>query len=411
MDQTISKNAVLNIDQAIMRIVAWIKRNGWAGWDPYDVKGLSFFRKIDALPNNLLGKLIKRILAITVDFNPLFFRKLFKVKPQINAKALGLFLSSYCNMYLATKDQQFLQKALEIASWLEQNRVTGLRGWGWGYSFDWQSVILIPEGTPSSIASVTVGEGFYLLYKCTGDSKYLTICKKICDFFVNELNLTYNHDQVICYSYTPLDDYQVHNTNLFIGEFLTRIGKELGDNCLIEQGLRCGGFALKEQQTEGFLPYWGLAQTEKYSNGKIHTDHYHSGFEIRALYGIWKNTGDARFQIAYNKYLVWYSQNLFENQIIPRFTSRSMYPIDIHACSEAILCRSVLLPDHPEQRKYLDKTVEWVIENMEDKEGEYLYLIKKLPLIGRYKIKIPMIRWGEAWMFRALSEMYRQINV
>jgi len=69
------------------------------------------------------------------------------------------------------------------------------------------------------------------------------------------------------------------------------------------------------------------------------------------------------------------------------------------------------LPDHPEQRKYLDKTVEWVIENMEDKEGEYLYLIKKLPLIGRYKIKIPMIRWGEAWMFRALSEMYRQINV
>ena len=72
--------------------------------------------------------------------------------------------------------------------------------------------------------------------------------------------------------------------------------------------------------------------------------------------------------------------------------------------------RQALLADHPEQMQYLDKTVEWVIKSMEYKEGQYTYLINSLPLIGRWRVKMPMIRWGQAWMFRALSELYRKIG-
>jgi hypothetical protein len=42
---------------------------------------------------------------------------------------------------------------------------------------------------------------------------------------------------------------------------------------------------------------------------------------------------------------------------------------------------------------------------MEYKPGEYVYLIKKLPILGEWRIKIPMIRWGQAWMFRAYCEL------
>lgn len=399
-----------NIQLAIERLDSWLEKNGWSGWDPYDLRGTYLLNKMDGLPSNLPSKVLKKAIFSLLDIRPLFARKLMRVRPEINAKAMGLFLSSYCNLFAAAGSKDYLEKALKCAEWLKQNRSQKYYGWSWGYPFDWQSPIYIPKGTPSSIASVTIGDGYYKLYKCTQDEQYLSICKQICDFFLNDLNVTYNENGAICYSYTPLDDYQVHNTNLFLGEFLTRIGKEISDNSLIENGVRCGNFALKEQVAEGYLPYWGLAQTKRYSYGLIHTDHYHSGFEIRALYGIWKNTSDTRFQKAYKKYLNWYTNNLFEDNIVPKFTPRSMYPIDIHSCSEAILCRATLLNDHPEQVEYLEKTVEWVMNNMEYKEGEYVYLIKNLPLVGEKKIKIPMIRWGQAWMFRALSELYRKAS-
>ena len=395
-----------DIFAAIQRLDSWIEKNGWSGWDPYDIRGMYLLRKIDGLPSNLPSRVVKRTILSLLDIHPLYVRKLFRIKPSINAKGMGLFLSSYSNLYLTTENNCYLENARKCAEWLIQNRSSNCNGWGWGYPFDWQSPIFIPKGTPSSIAAVTVGNGFYGLYSCTGDKEYLSICKKICDFFLKDLKITYNEGDAVCYSYTPLDDYQVHNTNLFIGEFLTRIGREMGDNDLTEQGIRCGNFALKEQQPEGYLPYWGLSQTELYSNGIIHTDHYHSGFEIRMLYGLWKNTGDKRFREAYKKYFAWYNKNLFEDGIIPKFTPKSRYPVNIHSCSEAILCRAALLPDHPEQKDYLEKTAEWVIRTMEYRDGEYTYLIKKVPLWGDCRLNIPVIRWGQAWMFRALSELY-----
>ena len=398
-----NKNELL---AAIQRLDAWVEKNGWSGWDPYDIRGAYLPRKIERLPANLLTKIVKKLVLALLDIHPLYARRLFGIRPEINAKGMGLFLASYCNLFNATKNQNYLHKASQCAEWLIDNRNENFQGWGWGYPFDWYSPIYIPKGIPSSIASATIGDGFYKLYGCTGNDKYLQICKKICDFFMNGLKITYKEGDAICFSYTPLDNYQVHNTNLIIGEFLTRVGKETGDKHLTEMGFYCGNFALKEQQPEGFLPYWGLSQTDLYSNGKLHTDHYHSGFEIRMVYGIWKNTSDVRFRDAYVKYFDWYLKNLFDGGIIPKFTPKSKYPINIHSCAEAILCRATLLPDHPEQAAQLENTVEWTLKNMEYKDGEYTYLIKRFPVLGERKINIPMIRWGQAWMFRALSELY-----
>ena len=130
-----------------------------------------------------------------------------------------------------------------------------------------------------------IGDSLHKLYLHTKDEKILKLCEDICDFCIKGLNKTFNDGKSICFSYTPLDDYQVHNTNLFIGEFLTRIGKIINNKKFYEIGLKCGNFSLREQQSEGFLPYWGLEQTDKYSDGNIHVDHYHSGYEIRAFMG------------------------------------------------------------------------------------------------------------------------------
>lgn len=392
---------------AVERIDKWLDQNGWEGWDPYDIQASVLFQKIECIQPLLIKKILKILVGEAVQWFPFLARRLFHVQPAINAKGMGLFLASYANLYAAGKDRKHLDKAVECAEWLLQNKNNQFAGISWGYPFDWRSPIFLPKGTPSSVVTSIIGDGFFRLYRCTKDDVYLEVCKEICEFFLQELNITYSSPErsSVCYSYTPLDNYQVHNANLFVGEFLVRIGTEIDNSNLVEKGLKSGNFALGEQQEEGFLPYWGLEQTSKYSNGKLHTDHYHSGFEIRMLYQIWKHTADDRFEKAYKRYLDWYIVNMFQDDVIPKFTPNSLYPINIHSCAEAILCHATLLKDHPNFKSKIAQIMEQVIRTMEYEPGAYTHVIKKRADIFLMHSNIPMIRWGQAWMMCALSEI------
>jgi hypothetical protein len=298
------KNLIINLD-------SWFEKQNFKGWDPYDIKGCNQSLKIQQLGNkNLFGKIIRKLYFTTIDLFPNLSRKILDIKPLENAKGIGLVLTAYSKLYKVTKDMSYLEKAFKYAKWLEKNRGKKYKGYNWGYPFDWQSAIFIPRGTPSSVVTYIVGNGFYELYKITDNKKYLDICIGICEFFIKDLNITYVDEDKICHSYTPLDDYQVHNANLFVGEFLVKIGKEINNKKWIERGIKCANFAISEQQKEGFIPYWGLEQTNKYSAGKIRNDHYHMGFEIRMLYSIWKISNLDYIKESWEKYVNFYLNNI-----------------------------------------------------------------------------------------------------
>jgi hypothetical protein len=117
------------------------------------------------------------------------------------------------------------------------------------------------------------------------------------------------------------------------------------------------------------------------------------------LYSIWKVTGEERIYSGVSKYYKFYLDHLFKDKTIPKITPRNIYPVDIHSCAEAILCNSLVREDFPQAKEYLQNSINWTIENMQDKSGYFYY--RKLP---HRTIKIPYIRWGQAWMLRALSE-------
>jgi len=87
-------------------------------------------------------------------------------------------------------------------------------------------------------------------------------------------------------------------------------------------------------------------------------------------------------------------------------TPRSLYPINIHSCAEAILCHSTLAPDFPEAAGYLRRCVPWILQTMQHSEGWFVYMVRKTKPGFDWKLKIPYIRWGQAWMLRALAECY-----
>lgn len=307
-------------------------------------------------------------------------------------------------LYEVTKEEKYLSKARDCLNWLNNNYSKGYTGKCWGYPFNWQSIRFIPKGTPSSVVSSIVGDGYWKFYWLTKDKKYLSDCEGICEFFVNNLNIDKVDSNRICFSYTPIDDFHVHNANLFVAEFLLRVGKEVSNDDYTALGLNAANYALSELNDDGSLFYWGKIQ-DHYHPG--HLDHYHSGFEIRSLYSIWKITGEVKFYQAVKRYYGFYLANFFDDKSIPKLTPESRYPINIHGCAEAILCNAILSDDFPEGKEYLENALAWTTDNMQDEEGWFYYMIRK-PKRIEWKVKIPYIRWGQAWMLRGLCETYNR---
>lgn len=405
-----SKADMERVWDSISRLDRWLEQNGWAGYDPYDIKGTPLFLYIQRLspqaPLFLRG--IRRAIFAFEERYPLLMRKLFGVKKQINAKAMGLFAKAYLNLYEVTGEKRFKDKAMKCLDWLMENPSMGYNGLCWGYPFHWQSRVLIPKGTPSAVVSSVVGDGFWKAYQVLGHKKYLDICESICRFLSNNLNIDEIDGDCICFSYTPIDDFHVHNANLFTAEFLTRVGQELKQSHYVELGHRAARYALYEQNPDGSLYYWGRIQNHYSPN---HIDHYHSGFEIRMLYGMWKLTGDSRYREATERYFRFYLDNLMiktGGEILPKMTPKSLYPVNIHSCAEAILCNATLAGEFEEARLLLPGLCDWIITNMQTEAGWFIYMIRKEWNRER-RVEIPYIRWGQAWMLLALSTCFSVI--
>jgi rhamnogalacturonyl hydrolase YesR len=396
-------NIIEQINESISLLDNWITQNGWAGYDPYDIQCSVIFHRLSR-KNNFFRRLHGYIFRKSNNKFPRKIRRFLKVKPQINPKAMGLFTEAYSILYQETKKEDFLNKAKFIAQWLLDNPNKNYSNLCWGYPFDWQSKMFFPKGTPSGVATTAIGRGFWELYQITKDKQYLEACQSICKFIIEDLNI-YSNKNGICFSYTPLDDFQVHNANLFAAEFLVKIGKATKNNNWIERGIESANFSIAEQNADGSLCYWSEESRKKLNLG-CKRDHYHSGFEIRMLYGIWEHTKNNKMKDAANKYYEYYLENFFADDYAPILTPKGNYFIDVHSCAEALLLNSISQKYFTKSNDLLRKTANWIIKNMQTESGYFRYrLIKK-----RDKIicnNMPYLRWGQAWMLLGLSYTLR----
>ncbi len=393
------------VKKSIDLLLTWVEKNGWAGFDPYDVYGIPLLVRLNNRNRHrtLVEKVIMHVLSKCIENWPKKARDLLGIKREINAKAMGLFLQAYARLFIKTGIQAYRIRAIECATWLLNNVGKEYPGKSWGYPFDWQSIVFIPRGTPSAVVSVTVGNGFWYLWKATNDNKYLKICEDICIFLVHGLKKTDKGNGAICFSYTPIDGFLVHNANLMAAEFLARCGSVIGNMNYIDLGIRAGLYALNEQNENGSIYYWGKEQDK---NAQKHLDCYHSGFEIRALWGLWKATSDNRFHDAAIKYASFFFKSYSGSDGAIYTSPQVLYPIDIHACAEMLICTAETADiDEKRAKDILYKTFLWINKYMQNKDGSYAYKRKNKNKIERFAF----IRWGQAWMLCALSVLFSYI--
>ena len=380
------------IEKSINLLDNWIEKNGWTGYDPYDIMGTKFFLRYQS--SSRFFKYSLYPLYFLKELFPLFSRKLFRVKKEINAKAMALFARGYLNLYKKSRNEKYLNKALFCLGWLKENPSKGYSGFCWGYPFDWQSRIFIPKGTPSGVVTSITAHAFLDAYKILKDKKYLEIAKSSCNFLLNDLNIDKADKDKICFSYTPIENFHIHNANLFSASTLLRTYTYIKNEKYKEMGIKAINFTVSHQNKDGSWYYWAPPDKLFYN-----IDNYHTGFVLECLNISRRILGDKfGHEKSLRRGLKFYAKNLFLNDGTPKIKHDSIYPIDVHSCAQAIITFCELSDFEPKYLNMAEKVTEWSMRNMQDEKGYFYYRIYKNRID-----KIPYIRWGQAWILRALS--------
>ena len=385
--------------------ISWIEKNGISGYDPYDIKAHPWIVNLISRSQKSRFYILIRELVFEFLYSfPDLSRKFFRIKPAVNAKALGLLADAYLDIYTITKDSRYLSKANQHLDWLIQHPGSTNSGLGWGYPFDWQSNKFIPAGTPNGIVTTAIGEAFwkrYLLFKNTRD---LNILIKIGEFLFSLPRDRISGDK-LCFSYTPLYQNHVHNLNLFVAEFLLKVGTEIKKDDWINLAQKAVNYTIQDQHPDGSFDYNGPPDPP--SN---FIDHYHTGFVLRMLFSIWKITKRNEVFVALKKGYFFYINNFFEGPI-PKLKPEQKYRIDIHSCAEAVICLSTLEEIFPESLKKAEEVLDWTIKNLQDPSGYFYYgILKSRILKFTWKSKIPYFRWGQAWMMKAFATYLKKTS-
>lgn len=377
----------LKIESTLDALESWFIEHGYFGYDPFDIKGHS------AIINSQKYKYLRKPINLLLEIAPGLSRNILNIKPTINFKGIGLLAQAYLYRHLSTGRLEYLTLAENCLELLADGSVNGYSGNSWGYPFDWQSAVFIPKNTPSVVVSSIIGEAFFLYRELTNTMKYDYIIKGISEFLINSINIQPTNTGV-CFSYTPIDNFFVHNANLFAAGHLVRSGVVFNYSKWIELGLQAVDYTVSDQKANGAITYWG----HEHQNGFI--DNFHTGYVLRVLNRVNHLVPNPRNEIALERGVKFYLSNLFSSENFPMHTLDKKYPIEIHTLNETLLLFCELEHYREEMIEIHKNVLVYLIEKMQEPAGCFHYKHYKF-----LKVKLPYYRWNQAWTFMTLSQL------
>jgi len=402
----------MKIQKSLTKVINWIEKNGWSSYDPNDIKGHPLFVFL-LKKKDIFRRLLLFFLYSIYSIAPVTIRHIFKIKSTITADGMGWLALGYIKLYIATKDYQNLKKATNVLNWLENNHIDKYKNYCWGRPFDWQSTVLVPKYTFIGYTTAECIKPFIEYYKITKDKKYLDTAISACKCINENLNKKQCNNSTLLFSYTPLDNNEVININAIIASVFLEVGQLAKIEKFIDITDKIMQFVLKEQLTDGSWYYFSY----NYKSGPSAIDNYHTAMILQSISKIISLEKNIKKREVYKKALIkgleFYLNNFFTNTGMPKITPNKIYPINIASCAEAITLFSqvgisvtkdeieipiILFKNTQEINK---KLISWTINNMQEQNGAFIerkYRFKK--------IKLYSMRWGQAYMFKALASAY-----
>jgi len=377
-----------------LSLLAYCRKHDWKGYDPYDGLNSRVFQWTPLCHS----RVARLVLTQFMKRSPVNLRSLLMIPESSSSKSTALFLSAVTRL----RKIGFLEDDSDIRSLAEtllQQRSEGQGFSCWGYSFDWQQrVNFVPKKTPNIICTTFAGNALLDAQDFHGDARYSEICRSAADFLIRRL---YHEDSEgsACFSYIPQEQPRVHNANFLGAAYLCRVSNSTGDESLMQPAIKAARFSIAKQMPDGSW-YYGEAETQRW------IDNFHTGFNLCALHNIAQYSNSTEFDEPLRRGLSYYLSHFFCSDGAPRYFHHSTYPIDIHAVAQSII--TLLTLRHLDERAepMAQAVYKWATTHMLDPAGFFYYQKRRL-----YTVKIPYIRWGQAWTLLALSKLLERESI
>jgi hypothetical protein len=383
----------VDIKQSRNKLQGYIESENFKGYDPYDTLN-------SPIPFHWLGKW-GPVLAIQFQKrNPFNIRALLGIKKDYNPKAIGLFLHAYSLGYQQNKKEETLKKMDFFFNWLLENRTKEYEEYCWGYNFDWASPVkFLEKFSPTIVVSGFVAKGVFEYYQATENPKALEVLKSIGNFTENKLAWT-NTDKGSCVSYSTKTIDCCYNANMLGAELYARLHFITKEEKYKELACKMTDFTVAYQKESGL---WNYSIDLKTGKERTQID-FHQGYVLDSIHYVLKYCGE---NTVYSEALkigaAYYFKNQFKENGQSIFRVPNDYPVEIHNQAQGIITLTRLSYLSDEYAPFAIKIANWTAENMQSKKGYFYY--KKYPM---HTIKTPFMRWSQAWMFLALTELKKQ---
>ncbi|MHA2324741.1 MAG: hypothetical protein ACXACB_05020 [Promethearchaeota archaeon] len=379
---------------SIIRLDHWLDEHDFKGYEPFD--GLSSFLR----PLTLQKCFPERVLQQLILRCPFHIRPLVGVKPMMSTKGMGFLARGYIRMWKTTRQLIWKRKATYCLDWLIDNKSRDYSGACWGNHFDYASRGgQLPKFVPTVVWTSLIGQAFLDGYEFFSDKRYLDVARSCCEFILKDL-LHVKYDKGICIGYSPLDKKAtIHNSNMLGAAFLARTSSLVKRKELADIAREAISYSCNCQLSSGG---WYYGESDNYH----WIDNWHTAYNLDSLQWYILTTGDKEYLSNLKRGYIFYRRNFFEGNGKPKYYFDKLYLVDIQCASQAIDTLCFLSKDNLDGISLAIKVATWTIDNMQDKSGYFYY--RKL---RRKIVKVPMLHWGQATMFSALSHLYSKLSM
>lgn len=381
------------IQRSAEKIAKWVEIHNYKGYEPFD--GLSSYLRPLTFNNTFLEQVLQQIIRRT----PFNLRKILAVKPNESTKGRGYMAWGYMNMFELTKEQEYKDKAFECLDWLDKNKSPFYEHHSWGNHFDYSARSgKLPKFEPTIVWTSLIGHAFVKAYELFKNEDHLNVIKSIVRW-IKELPKE-ETDQGTCLSYIAYDLNPVHNSNMLGASFLSKYAKITGDEEALKIAREAMLYSCSRQLDNGA---WYYGHAEKYH----WIDNFHTGYNLDSLKYYIDYSGNKEFhENLINGYKFW-KEHFFEESGRPKYYYNNTFPVDIQCASQAIDTFALFSTLDNEALSLATKVAIWTINNMQDKKDGHMYF--RIYSIGK-KVKVPMIHWGQATTFKALTFLLNKLS-
>jgi hypothetical protein len=426
---------------------AWCRARDYAGRDPFDALNSRLFQRTP-LRRSRLARLAWTQLHKR---SPVSMRTLARVPKERNSKGTALFALAALARLRTTHERADADSALRLLDDLLAARIQTPHGDAWGYNFDWQGrAFYAPRGTPTLVptsfavralveAVETLGEfdadavSFEDAALVGNASKYAWAARGACEFVLRDLNRSFETDEEVCFSYTPLDGTRVFNASLLAGEALASVGALTREEELFDYGLRAARYVVRHQRDDGSWAY-GADSYQTWA------DNFHTAFVLTSLARILRACeratvegdavgnsaveGDAVKSVEVERVAVergrvesatvvageirraiergyrFWRESFFLADGWPKYYHHAKYPADAHSAGACIVACVELKELEQGALSLAARVARWAVGNLFDRRGFFYYQKRRF-----YTVRTPYMRWSQAWMMYALARL------